>query len=118
MHELAICQALVAQVEEIAQRHEAQVRAIVLRIGALSGVEAMLLQHAYPLASAGSRSAAAQLLIEPSQVRVRCRRCCGESQALPNRLLCAHCGAWQTDLLSGDEMLLMSVELQPQGAMQ
>jgi hydrogenase nickel incorporation protein HypA/HybF len=29
----------------------------------------------------------------------------------PNRLVCGACGDWRTDLAAGDEMLLLSVEL-------
>lgn len=113
MHELAVCQSIVAQVEQIARERNSRVHSITLRIGPLSGVETELLQHAYPLASAGTRSAAAALIIESLPVRVRCRGCGRETQARPNRLVCSHCHDWQTDLLSGDELLLASVELAP-----
>ncbi|MEZ5583946.1 MAG: hydrogenase/urease maturation nickel metallochaperone HypA [Candidatus Competibacteraceae bacterium] len=42
---------------------------------------------------------------------MRCRSCGAESTAAPNRLCCAQCDDWQTDLISGDEMLLTSLEL-------
>lgn len=112
MHELSICQAVVEQVERIARQHEATVASITLKIGPLSGVEAMLLEQAYPLATAGTALARAKLLIDTVPVRVRCRVCGQESGAAPNRMLCAACGDWQTDLVSGDEMLLASVELE------
>ena len=44
-------------------------------------------------------------------VRVRCEQCGAETDALPNRLLCGACGDFRTQLLSGDEMLLASLEL-------
>jgi hydrogenase nickel incorporation protein HypA/HybF len=113
MHELAVCQTLAAQVEEIARERDSRVHSITLRIGPLSGIEAALLQHSYPLASAGTRSAAATLIIESLPVRVRCRNCGQETQARANRLVCSHCGDWHTDVLSGDELLLASVELVP-----
>jgi hydrogenase nickel incorporation protein HypA/HybF len=113
MHELAVCQTIVAQVEQIARERNARVHSITLRIGPLSGVEAELLQRAYPLASAGTRSAAASLIIESAPVRVGCRSCGQQTHARANRLVCSHCGDWHTDLLSGDELLLASVELVP-----
>ena len=113
MHELAVCQALMAQVEAIASREgAARVMAIALRIGPLSGVEPGLLAHAFPLAAAGTRAADAELRIEALPVRVRCSGCGAESEAAPNRLLCAVCGDYHTRLLSGDELLLASVELE------
>jgi hydrogenase nickel incorporation protein HypA/HybF len=112
MHELSICQAIVAQVERIAAQHAATtVASITLRIGPLSGVEAMQLEHAYPLAVAGTVLDRARLVIDSVPVRVRCRTCLEESAATPNRLVCAHCGEWRTDIVSGDELLLASVEL-------
>jgi hydrogenase nickel incorporation protein HypA/HybF len=112
MHELSICQSLLVQVEAIAQQHGAQrVTSITLHIGPLSGVEADLLQHAFTLARAGGVAEGATLAIEILPVRVSCQRCGQESEAAPNRLLCGHCGDYHTRLLSGDEMLLASVEL-------
>jgi hypothetical protein len=37
--------------------------------------------------------------------------CGAESEAAPNRLLCAACGSHHTRLVSGDELLLAQVEL-------
>jgi hydrogenase nickel incorporation protein HypA/HybF len=112
MHELSVCQGLLAQVETLAAQHAAQrVVSITLHIGPLSGVEAGLLQQAFSLARAGTCAAQAALVIESLPVRVRCQRCAQESEVLPNRLLCGHCGDYHTQLISGDEMLLASLEL-------
>ncbi|MBK1722509.1 hydrogenase maturation nickel metallochaperone HypA/HybF [Thiocystis violacea] len=112
MHELSLCQALLDQVEQIARDHGAtRVDRILLRVGPLAGVEPMLLQHAYPLAAAGTLAEAAELVIEPSGVRVRCSDCDAETDATPNRLLCGACGSFKTRLISGDELLLANLEL-------
>ncbi len=112
MHELSVCQALLRQVETIAQEHEAcGVDKIVLRIGPLAGVEPKLLQDAFPIARAGTVADGAELVIESLPLRVRCDSCGAESDAAPNRLLCGACGDWHTRVISGDEMLLASVEL-------
>lgn len=113
MHELSVCQALLAQVEQLARQHQAQrVERIVLRIGPLAGVEPRLLQDAFPLARAGSVAADAELVIETLPLTVRCQRCGAETAAQPNRLICGSCGDWHTQLISGDELLLASVELE------
>ncbi|WP_295404744.1 hydrogenase maturation nickel metallochaperone HypA [uncultured Thiocystis sp.] len=112
MHELSLCQSLLDQVEQIAREHGAtRVDRILLKVGPLSGVEGALLQHAYPLAAAGTIAAQAELVIEPSQIRVRCRQCEAETDATPNRLLCGACGSFETRLISGDELLLANLEL-------
>ncbi len=113
MHELAICQSLMDQVETIAyERNAKSVTSIVVAMGPLSGVEAQLLKNAYPIASAGTVAENAELVIEYLPVRVKCTQCGSESEALPNKLICKQCGDWRTTLVSGDEMMLMSVELE------
>jgi hydrogenase nickel incorporation protein HypA/HybF len=113
MHELAICQSLMNQVESIAQeRDAASVTSIVIGMGPLSGVEVQLLKNAYPIASAGTIAEHAELVIEQLPIRVKCNQCGEESDASPNKLVCAQCGDWRTTLVSGDELMLMSVELE------
>jgi hydrogenase nickel incorporation protein HypA/HybF len=112
MHELSVCLSLLDQVERIAREHGAErVERILLRIGPLSGVEGPLLANAYPLAAAGTIAEHAVLDIEAAQVRVRCNDCGAETDAQPNRLLCADCGSYRTRLIAGDEMLLANLEL-------
>jgi hydrogenase nickel incorporation protein HypA/HybF len=113
MHELAVCQGLMGQVEQIARRENAErITRILLSIGPLSGVEATLLKDAFPIAAAGTVAEDADLAIEEQAIRVKCLSCGAESEASANRLLCAACGDYRTRLVSGDEMLLMSVELE------
>jgi len=112
MHELAICQSLLNQVEDIALQHQSEaVTSITLGIGPLSGVESQLLINAYSIASAGTVAEHAKLIIENLPIRVRCNECGNESEALANKLICKSCGNWRTSLVSGDEMMLMSLEL-------
>jgi len=112
MHELSVCQALLDQVQNVAASHGARsVSRIVLRIGPLAGVEPQLLQQAFPIARAGTVAANAVLEIEGLPIRVRCERCGAETDAAANRLLCGRCGDWHTKLVSGDELMLASVEL-------
>jgi hydrogenase nickel incorporation protein HypA/HybF len=113
MHELAICQSLMEQVESIAQERDAcSVTSIVIGMGPLAGVEVQLLKNAYPIASAGTVAQDAELVIEHLPIKVKCTQCGSESDALPNKLTCKQCGDWRTTLISGDELMLMSVELE------
>lgn len=113
MHELAICQSLINQLEAIANERNAQsVSSILVGMGPLSGVEAQLLKNAYPIASAGTVAENAELVIELLPIKVKCNECGSESEAKPNKLVCKQCGNWRTTLISGDELLLLSVELE------
>jgi hydrogenase nickel incorporation protein HypA/HybF len=112
VHELAICQALVAQVEEVTRAQHGRCADVVeVSIGPLSGVEPQLLQQAFPLAAAGSLAENAQLHVESLPVRVHCDSCGSDSDASASRLVCRQCGNWRTRLLSGDELLLTRVEI-------
>jgi hydrogenase nickel incorporation protein HypA/HybF len=112
MHELAICQALLDQVERVARaQHAERVAAVHVRCGVLAGVEPGLLYRAYEVARAGTLADGAALIIEDSPVRVYCPRCRSESSASAQRLVCSICGEWRTEVVAGHELLLMSVEL-------
>lgn len=101
-----------SQVETIARdNHAIRVTAITLGMGPLSGVEEQLLKNAYPVATAGTIAAGAELFIQVTPLRIRCTECGRESDAKPNRLVCSYCENWRTELISGDELLLMRVEL-------
>jgi hydrogenase nickel incorporation protein HypA/HybF len=112
MHELAICQALIEQVEAIARERFAQrVDTVCVSIGPLSGVEPRLLEQAFPVASAGTVADGACLKLDCLPLRVSCQQCGRVTDALPSRLTCGHCGDWHTELVSGDELILSRVEL-------
>ena len=119
MHEFAVCRDMLQQVAAIAADEQASaVETITVRIGPLSGIEAHLLSQAFPLAAAGTIAEDAELIIEALPIRVKCQLCGAETEAKPNRLICGQCGDYHTQLLSGDEMLLASLELlkEPQEA--
>ena len=112
MHELAICQGLLRQVEKVAQANGAsRVERIRLKVGPLSGVEPPLLQRAFEIARFGTVAEAAELEVIQSAIVVQCRECGSRGEALSNRLLCAHCGDWRVNVLEGDEMLLQSIDI-------
>lgn len=113
MHELSVCQSILSQIEAIAAEHHATaVTVVYLQIGPLSGVEAPLLRNAWSIARSHTIADGAALEIEEMPITIRCNSCGRESEATANRLLCGHCGEWRTQLISGDEMLLRTVELE------
>jgi hydrogenase nickel incorporation protein HypA/HybF len=113
VHELTVAQALVEQVDALIDQHGAtQASLIRVRIGPLAGVVPELLATAFPLAAAGHRMQNAELQFSDAPIRVRCRTCGAETEAAMNRLLCGACGDWHTQVISGDELLLESVELE------
>ncbi|MBE0510803.1 MAG: hydrogenase maturation nickel metallochaperone HypA [Gammaproteobacteria bacterium] len=110
MHELSVCRGLLQQVADIAATHQQpQVSRIQLRIGPLAGVEPQLLQQAFTIARQGSVAEQAELAIEAAPLIVHCPDCGQDSPASLPRLDCGHCGQQQTQLKSGDELLLLSI---------
>lgn len=112
MHELSLCDGLMSQVVAIAAQNNAlSVESITLQIGALSGVEPLLLETAFSLVKAGTIAAQAQLIMQTSPVIVFCQKCGAQSEVAPNCLLCNACQSHETKLVSGDELILASVAL-------
>lgn len=112
MHEMSICQALMDQVERIAREQGAShVDSIVLSIGPLSGVEPVLLNRAFEVARLKTIAENSTLEIETGPVVVECRSCGASGEAAVNRVLCPSCGDWQVNVIQGDEMLLMRLEV-------
>lgn len=113
MHELAICQGLIREVERVANAHRARAAAkVCVSVGALSGVDPQQLARTFSIACAGTLAEGAELEIESVGVRIRCPVCELESQVPPNALVCARCGDWRVQLVCGEELLLRSVELE------
>ncbi len=112
MHEMSICQGLLDQVERIAEEQRAaRVDSIVLSIGPLSGVEPDLLSRAFEIARLHTVAENAVLEIRTGPVVVECRNCSTRGEAKVNHLVCPSCGDWQVDLLEGDELLLLRLEV-------
>lgn len=113
MHELSVCLSLLEQVQAIAaERGASRITRIELKVGPLSGVEAELLRSAWPLAAAGTIAVDAELLIDEAGIVVQCSVCEAKTPAQANRLVCSECGDFRTNVVSGDEMILQSVELE------
>ena len=112
MHEMAICQSLLAEVGRVAAEHPATVvTRVSVSVGPLSGVEAALLTRAFDLARLGTVADGAVLEIEQMPVTIWCDACGIESRVEANTLVCGGCGGWRVTVRSGDELLLKRVAL-------
>jgi len=100
------------QVERIAvEQGASRVDRIVLSIGPLSGIEPVLLRRAYEAACLQTVAENAYLEIETGGIEVECRSCGAKGEAEVNRLLCPACGDWKVNLVKGDELLLLRLEV-------
>ncbi len=112
MHELAIAQSLVVEACRVASQNRARkIDTVMARVGPLSGVEPSLLVRAFTVARAGTPAENATLVIDNGAIEVHCPACGATSDAEINKIICGACGAWQVQIISGDELILNRVEL-------
>ncbi len=86
--------------------------ALTVHLGALSGVEPLLLERAFSIARAGTIAESATLTIALLPVRIACETCGAQGDVPAQRLLCVRCGSWQVRVVAGEELELARVELQ------
>jgi hydrogenase nickel incorporation protein HypA/HybF len=108
MHELSITQSLVDTVLD--RTGERTVTGVNLRIGPLSGVLPDAMRFCFDIVSAGTPLAGARLQIDEPQGLARCRSCAQEFELADLILLCP-CGSADVEVLSGRELMVLSVEV-------
>lgn len=108
MHELSITQSLIEAV--LAGIGERKVTAVNVQVGPLSGVLPDAMRFCFDVASAGTPLAGAQLMIDEPRGLGRCRSC-GDEFELADLILLCPCGSADVEVVSGRELMLMSVEV-------
>lgn len=112
MHEFGIAQGLLDAVLAKAQEIGApRVISIRLEIGALAGVETGALTFAFAALAHETPAASAHLRIENIPVRCYCSTCETEFECRPADYACPKCGRTSTDVRSGRELRLISMEV-------
>ena len=115
MHEYSIVQALLNQCEEHAAKHQAKrITKVVTKIGVLSGVEPDLLQTAFDTFKEGTICDGAEFVMNIQPVVLYCQKCGHEATLEMDDLIltCAKCGSLETRIVDGEEMYLMSLEME------
>ena len=106
MHELSIIEALLEQVRQ-ETRPGTCVRTVWLRVGQLRQAMPEMLKFCYAaIVQDGSH-----LEVEEVPAEARCRRCCLTFAVEDNWFECPRCRSSEADLVRGDELQLMSLEL-------
>lgn len=98
--------------EEAASRNYAQVFAVHLRFGALSGVVREALESAFALAREHSALPQARLIIEEVPVRIMCPTC-GVARPVESiqQMCCRDCGTFSAEVISGRELEVTQLEV-------
>jgi hydrogenase nickel incorporation protein HypA/HybF len=112
MHEAGIMQSALDAIRRQAVAHGAtRVSKIVLRIGALAGVDADALRFAYEALAPGGVADGAALEIESVPARAFCADCRSEFAAGPGFIFeCPRCRAFSGDIRAGRELDIVRLE--------
>ena len=114
MHELSIAMSIVEMAQEEAeQRGGAQVTAVHLKLGALSGVVKEALASAYELACYDTPLQGSQLVVEEIPVAVMCPQCRAPRPVSSLQLFCcADCGTPSSEIVQGKELEVVALEIE------
>ena len=113
MHEYSVVQALLNQCEEIAEQNEAtKISKVICKIGVMSGIEIHLLQVAFDTFKEGTICDGAEFVVNEQKLKVRCRACKVEYEIDEINYKCVECGFLGMDTIDGEDMYLMSLEME------
>jgi len=113
MHEYSIVQSLIDLAEENAKQNNAKkVTKLEIKVGVLSGVEIPLLETAFNTFKEDTICADAEFIVISQPIVVKCRECNKESTLEKNEYTCPSCKSQNLEVLDGEEMYLMSLELE------
>jgi len=114
MHELSIAMSIVDLAQEESDRlGGAQITAVHLRLGLLSGVVKEALLASYEMACEDTPLAGSRLVVEEVPVLVFCRKCDGQRPVHSTQLFCcSECGTPTGEVVQGKELLVVGLEVE------
>jgi hydrogenase nickel incorporation protein HypA/HybF len=114
MHELSIAMSIVEMVqEESQQRGGAQITAVHLKLGTLSGVVKEALLSSYEMACEATALSGSRLVIEDVPVVVVCPMCQAQRPLSSLQLFCcAECGTPTAEIVQGKEIEVVALEIE------
>jgi hydrogenase nickel incorporation protein HypA/HybF len=112
VHELSLAQAIAETVCERAAARD--VRRVTVRIGHLRQVVPHSLEFSWDLVTEGTDLGGCTLDIEHVPAVVRCRACGARTTLDLPLLLCGQCPSDDVELVSGEEFLLVSMDVAEQ----
>ena len=115
MHEYSIVQSLLDIIEDNTKKNNAKkVTKIIVKIGVLSGVEPHLLDIAFNTFKEKTICEDAEFIMNIQPIIAVCKDCGHENSFPKNKIFfeCEKCGGVELDVIDGEDMLLMSLELE------
>jgi hydrogenase nickel incorporation protein HypA/HybF len=113
MHELSIAMSIVDTAQEEAERlANAQVSAVHLRLGALSGVVKDTLLSSFEMACHDTALQGSRLVIEEVPIMVYCPNCCAPRTLDSMQWFCCpECGTPTAEVLQGKDLEVVALEI-------
>jgi hydrogenase nickel incorporation protein HypA/HybF len=112
MHEMSVAQSLVEIIHQNVPNGDLpNVRAVKLKVGALSGVVPDSLEFSFSVITAETPLREARLDIEHIPFTIHCTGCGKDSSPTLGIVLCPACGSGATQVLSGTELQVSEIEL-------
>jgi hydrogenase nickel incorporation protein HypA/HybF len=113
MHELSIAMSIVEMAQEEGDQRGAQVTAIHLKLGALSGVVKEALLSAFEMACDDTPLSGSRLIIDEVPVVVFCPTCQAQRPLSSVQLFCcAECGTPTSEVVQGKELEVVALEIE------
>ena len=113
MHEYSVVRSILRQVEQaVGVEARESVREIRVSVGEFSGVDLDLLLMAFDQVMAEQGISKRRLVVHPTTLCAECRECGTEFAPVSFVFLCPLCGARETRIVCGEELILESITLQ------
>ena len=109
MHEFGIMETVLR--DAAAASRGAPLRALTVRVGPLSGVVVDALRFAFESLAPGGPAEGARLVVEETKPAFRCPDCGTRYETPVGDYRCPACGSVRGELVAGNEMELMSIEV-------
>jgi len=113
MHEYSIVQSLLDQCEDNAKANNAtKVTKVVVKIGVMSGVEPDLLKTAFDTFKEATMCKSCEYIQNLQPIVIKCHKCNKESTLSKNEYCCPNCESIELDVIDGEDLILMQLELE------
>ena len=116
MHELAICEQILAVALQAAQQAgDVKIIRVRVKAGEMRHIIPDLMSHYFEFLTKDTPAFGAKLEINTIPARARCRECDEEYKAENFDFTCPSCGEKNPELISGMELLLEDIEVEDVG---